>query len=56
LKSGFSGHRGRVGLLRRWRARKREKRAEEKALEEMRRAEGVNAPEPVETKLSQMRD
>ena len=45
-----------MGLLRRWRERKRGKRAEEKALAEMRRADDIQAPEPAETKLSQMRD
>jgi len=45
-----------VGLLRRWRARKREKEAEQQALDEMQRAEGAARAEPVEVKLSQMRD
>jgi hypothetical protein len=45
-----------VGLLRGWRARKREREAEERALEGMRRAEGSGKPEPAEVKLSQMRD
>jgi hypothetical protein len=46
----------RVGLLRRWRARKRERQAEERALDEMRRAESIGQQEPAEVKLSQMRD
>ena len=45
-----------VGLLSRWRTRKREREAEEQALEDMRRAEGSGQPEPAEVKLSQMRD
>ena len=45
-----------MGLLSRWRARKREREAEERALEEMRRDEGTGQPEPAEVKLSQMRD
>ncbi|HEY2541480.1 MAG TPA: hypothetical protein VGH92_00360 [Gaiellaceae bacterium] len=45
-----------MGLLRWWRARKREMQAEDKALEDMRRADDVQAPEPPEAKLSQMRD
>jgi hypothetical protein len=45
-----------MGFLRRWRAHRREQEAEERALDEMRRAEGVGATEPKEVKLSQMRD
>jgi hypothetical protein len=45
-----------VELLRRWRARKREKRAEQRALDDMRRAEDLEQVEPAEVKLSQMRD
>ena len=45
-----------MGFLRRWRARKREKEAEERAVEEMRRAEGNAPQEPAEVKLSQLRD
>jgi hypothetical protein len=45
-----------VGLRRRWRARKREKKAEQSSLDEMRRAEDAQQVEPVEVKLSQMRD
>jgi hypothetical protein len=45
-----------MSFLRRWRARRREKQAEERALEEMRRAEDVDVQEPAEVKLSQMRD
>ena len=46
-----------MGLLRRWRRRKRDKEAEERALAEMRRAdEPPVAQEPAEVKLSQLRD
>jgi hypothetical protein len=45
-----------MGLLRRWRAHRREKETEERVLEEMRRAEHIGATEPKEVKLSQMRD
>jgi hypothetical protein len=45
-----------MGLPRRWRAHRRDKAAEERALEEMRHAEGIGTPEPKEVKLSQARD
>jgi hypothetical protein len=45
-----------MGLLRRWRARKREKSAEERSLSEMRRVEDAEVREPAEVKLSQLRD
>jgi hypothetical protein len=45
-----------MGLLRRWRTRRREKEAEQRAVDEMRRAEDVQQAEPLEVKLSQMRD
>jgi hypothetical protein len=45
-----------MGLLRRWRAHRREKVAEERAIERMRHAEGIGTTEPKEVKLSQMRD
>jgi len=45
-----------MSLLRRWRARRREKQAEQQALEEMRRAEDIDVQEPADVKLSQLRD
>jgi|GraSoiStandDraft_9_1057307.scaffolds.fasta_scaffold1262985_1 hypothetical protein len=45
-----------MGLLRRWRERRRESKAEARAMAQMRRADDVQAPEPKEAKLSQMRD
>jgi hypothetical protein len=45
-----------MGFLRRWRAHRREKETEARALDRMRRAENIGAAEPKKVKLSQMRD